>query len=81
MPINWKKKYHELEAEFNQYKLESDKWCWEDVADVAETMNIKMSQEQAQLVLENMIRKHDASIGINWDVITVYVVEWNIDNL
>lgn len=68
--------YNNLFAEFEQYKRESVKWSWEDVIGMAENSGIEMTQQQAQEVLEEMIRKRDASIGINWDVVAVYVHLW-----
>lgn len=53
-------------------------WHVDDVFAVVEDRfdSVEFSQEEAQQVLENMHRSHDASIGVNWDVI-----ESHIDNV
>jgi hypothetical protein len=40
-------------------------WGIEDVQDVAP----HLSDDQAQDVLHTVLRRHDATIGINWDVL------------
>jgi hypothetical protein len=73
--INYQEKYEALLKEFEQYKRESIKW---DVEDFTEYEHYKytITKEQAQEALESMIRKHDASIGINWDVVEYYLTEY-----
>lgn len=68
-----------LQVEFEQYKKESIKWSIEDIiydscGDEDENGNpIRLlTDEQGQEILENMIRHHDATLGINWDTIDVY---------
>jgi len=50
-------------------------WRIEDVIDRAESRDITLTNEQAQLILEQMYKKHDANIGINWDVIDTHI-DW-----
>ena len=73
MEPNFKKMFEKLEKEFNQYKAESVKWSWEDFQGRAQDRGIKLSKKKCQELLEQMIRKHDASIGINWDVLDCYI--------
>ncbi|HRZ18691.1 MAG TPA: hypothetical protein P5136_01425 [Methanofastidiosum sp.] len=44
-------------------------WSIEDVYATAEQMNRKITKKEAVTVLENLGHNHDATIGINWDVI------------
>lgn len=45
-------------------------WCVEDVLATSESL----TDHQARLVLQQLEKKHDATIGINWEVI-----EYTID--
>jgi hypothetical protein len=51
-------------------------WCAEDIIERARECKrwYRIPREkEAQEILEYMIRKHDATIGINWDVIDCYL--------
>lgn len=64
-----------IEAEFEQYKKESVKWCVEDFTEYNkddEDWDWTITEEQAQEALEDMIHHHDACIGITWDTIEFY---------
>lgn len=56
-------------------------WCVEDVLDRARELGIKLSKEQAEVVLERVDRKQDASIGISWDVIDVHLTMGEKDEI
>jgi hypothetical protein len=47
-------------------------WCVEDVQAVDDTI----SNEGARIILQAMKDGHDATIGINWDVIEYYIDAW-----
>lgn len=59
--------------------IEALKSCWtdkiaiswevDDVIEEAKTMGLKVSREQAINVLWDLLRQHDAEIGINWETI------------
>lgn len=49
------------------------RWSTEDVLGKAEEMDIELTEEQADVILDNIERYHDASIGINWDVIEYHI--------
>ena len=49
----------------------SIKWCIDDVLSVDD----RLTEEQASEVLQLMKRRHDASIGINWDTISCHIDE------
>jgi hypothetical protein len=44
-------------------------WHVEDIIGCAEGMGMKISLEKAREVLQFIHDTHDASIGVNWDVI------------
>jgi hypothetical protein len=52
------------------------KWSTEDVLAMADNMQVELTEKQADEVLENVFRYHDADVGINWGVI-----EYHIENL
>ena len=72
---NYQEKYEALLKEFEQYKRESIKWSVEDFT-YYDHPKYTINKNQAQDALERMIQKHDASIGINWDVIEYYISEY-----
>ena len=45
-------------------------WCVEDVLHQAEEEGIALTLEQCKEVLDHVDKNHDATIGINWDVIS-----------
>lgn len=49
------------------------RWSTEDVLGKAEEMDIELTEEQADVILDNIERSHDASVGINWDVIEYHI--------
>ena len=51
------------------------KWHIDDVKATAEQMGIasRMTDEDAREILEIVKHRHDASVGINWDVIEVHI--------
>jgi hypothetical protein len=49
------------------------RWSTEDVIWQANNMDIELTEEQADAILENVDHYHDASIGINWDVVGVHI--------
>ena len=50
-------------------KVLVDKWCIEDV----QSRGGWLTDKQAVKVLEVMADRHDANIGINWEVIDIYI--------
>jgi hypothetical protein len=46
-----------------------DEWHPMDVESVADDMEVKLTEDQVLEVMEIIARRHDANIGINWDVI------------
>ena len=65
-----------LTKEFGQYQLESIKWGVEDFLSYEMDEGWSITEEQAQLALEHMIKDHDATIGITWDTIEYYYKEY-----
>jgi hypothetical protein len=60
-----------------QIKKAADKvffpWCTEDIICQAEEHDVTITNEEAKDVLMMMEKHHDASVGINWEVIDVYI--------
>lgn len=53
-------------------KIGSVKWSTIDIIDRAKDRGLKVTDEQAKEILNTIIRKHDAELGINWDVIDAH---------
>ena len=52
------------------------KWCVDDVVMLAEQKGYAVpTLEQAREVLQMADKYHDASVGISWDVLEVYLDE------
>ena len=54
-------------------KTISIKWSTDDVLSTAESMDIELTEQEADNILEEMERCHDAELGINWLVIESYI--------
>ena len=57
------------------------KWHIDDVKATAERMGITsghVTDEDAREILEIVKHRHDASVGINWDVIEVHIDNYYI---
>ena len=52
------------------------KWSTEDVLWQAEQLDLELTEYQADDILESLENRHDASIGINWDVISYYIEDY-----
>lgn len=50
-------------------------WCIDDVLMMAKNKGINITRKQASEVLELALRRHDASIGVNWDVLSAHLDE------
>jgi hypothetical protein len=72
--MDYKEKYEALMEEFEQYKKESIKWSIQDFLDYE--CDYKLTKEQAQIALEEMIRKHDCSSGITWLDLEYYIMKY-----
>lgn len=46
-----------------------DDWSVEDIVNEAESMNFKITNEQAIEVMQLIVLEFDANFGINWDII------------
>jgi uncharacterized protein YpuA (DUF1002 family) len=54
-------------------KLFKIKWSTPDVLDVAKNMNIELTEQEADKILDSLEYYHDAELGINWLVIENYI--------
>ena len=48
-------------------------WSTEDVLHQAKEKGVKLTEDEANQILLQMERKHDADIGISWGTIDVYI--------
>ncbi len=76
----------EIDPIIEEYELRmkgSVSWSIEDLQHTA--FNLKkpytLSDQLAQEILEKMIDKHDASIGITWDTLEYYVQEYRPEEI
>lgn len=51
-------------------------WCEDDVLKLAREEGIKCSRKRAREIIDKVDRKQDASMGISWDTIRVYLNEY-----
>lgn len=80
--MSYKKRLEDLQKEFDQYKKESIKWSTEDFTsfEKSEDTFYSITEKNAQELLEDMIKHHDASLGITWDTVESYLQNWEIEN-
>lgn len=48
-------------------------WCVDDIIHLAKSLGKVVSRDRAVEILQEIEHRHDASIGINWDVISYYL--------
>jgi hypothetical protein len=51
-------------------------WCEEDVIGRAKELGIKLTTEEAQAILDEIDRKQDCSLGINWDTLDYFIQDY-----
>ena len=51
-------------------------WSTIDVVNTAEQMNIYLTDEEADKILDELEENHDPQLGINWDVIENYIQQY-----
>lgn len=58
-------------------------WHKNDVIDRAkEIFNHSLTDDQAREILQLLKSKHDCNIGINWEIIDVYIINYcNANNI
>jgi|TARA_Y100000052_G_scaffold17861_1_gene17459 hypothetical protein len=54
-------------------------WCTDDVLHQAKEQGVTLTEDEANEILLHMESKHDANIGISWDVMDVYIQDL-VDN-
>ena len=54
-------------------------WVADDVLCIANEREITLTEEQVEYIMDEMERHHDASIGINWDVIDG-TIDWVVNS-
>jgi hypothetical protein len=56
------------------------KWSTNDVLSRAEDMGVEITSEQGDEILQNVFDNHDATIGVNWEVIEFHIEDF-LENL
>ena len=69
---DWKK-VKAVREKLNSGEIIFSEWSYKDVLIKAEEMSTTLTKEQAMEILSNVEHKHDASLGINWDVIQAHI--------
>ena len=63
----------------SQYSLDEpicfEIWSVDDVKEMADNLDVTLTDEQAKEVLERMDSNFDATVGNNWDVMEYYIHE------
>lgn len=82
--VNW------LRANYNIQEPESESfgggWCLDDIIHQASEMeddngqSYTLTKDQAKVIAEAVEQYHDASIGINWEVIESHIQDYINDN-
>lgn len=62
-------------VEENGQTILRDDWHMEDVIEVANNMEIKLTDDEVHEVMLHMESSFDANIGINWEYIR-YCIDW-----
>jgi hypothetical protein len=55
-----------------------DIWTVDDVIDRAKDLDMEIPEEEAIDILQQVNENKDACIGINWDVLDRFIMEWSI---
>ena len=63
--------------DFEQYRKESVKWSVCDFIGRSEELGVKITTDEAQILLEVMISDHDAGTGVNWHTLDYYIENKN----
>ena len=50
-------------------------WCKDDILKQAKQNNVELTDKEIISVLQLMINNHDATVGVNWDVIDCCIHE------
>ena len=53
-------------------------WSVEDVLEKAEELKVKISHKEAEEILDKIESEHDATVGISWDTISIYIFDANL---
>jgi hypothetical protein len=54
-------------------------WCEDDVLELAREEGIKCSRKRAQEIIDKIDHEQDASMGISWNTIRIYLNEYVVD--
>ena len=73
-----KEKYESILTGKDTEKSICIKWGIEDIFAVCKGLEpcIKLADDQAMQILRDIKHKHDASIGVNWETIKIFIEEY-----
>jgi hypothetical protein len=54
-------------------------WATEDVIMRAEELGIELTEQEADEILDDLLRHHDCQIGICWDTVGIYINQYKSD--
>ena len=54
-------------------------WSIDDVLERAYAKKVKISEKEAEEILDKMEYNHDASVGISWDTIDIYISDVELE--
>jgi len=52
-------------------------WSAEDILERAKELEIEITEEQANIIIETMDRRQSADLGVSWDTIDCYLDEYD----
>ena len=67
--------YQKTQEEENKDKF-SIVWSIDDVLYQAQNDEVSITEDEARHILNMMEKHHDASIGISWETISIYISEY-----
>lgn len=81
VPMNENYTREDVERAISEEFKDEDMIVWSvgDIQQDAEDAGGSISEDDARNLLHQMIRKHDASIGVSWDTIRVWVDDYLAD--
>jgi hypothetical protein len=54
-------------------------WSTDDVLMRSDEIEVELTEDEADIVLDQLYEHHDASIGICWDVIDSYIYQYETE--
>tara|TARA_R100000152_G_C6782117_1_gene218489 strand:- start:2838 stop:3260 length:423 start_codon:yes stop_codon:yes gene_type:complete len=82
--VELQRENEQLKKQNEQLKKQDDDqiaiiWHIKDVQKAAEDMNKKLSDEDCQYILAEILYFHDANIGVSWETIRFYITKYTTE--